>query len=140
MLEFRLKSYRHWLTMKMPAWPNLRIPPINYQEIIFYAAPKERKKINNIEDIDPELKKTFDKLGIPEAEQKYLAGVSAQYESEVVYHNMKEDLESQGIVFKDTDSALKENEDIFREHWAKVIPPTDNKFAALNSAVWSGGS
>ncbi|HCX51230.1 MAG TPA: Fe-S cluster assembly protein SufB, partial [Bacillus sp. (in: Bacteria)] len=82
----------------------------------------------------------FDKLGIPEAEQKYLAGVSAQYESEVVYHNMKQDLEDLGIVFKDTDSALRENEDIFKQYWGKVIPYTDNKFAALNSAVWSGGS
>ena len=86
------------------------------------------------------LKQHFDKLGIPEAEQKYLAGVSAQYESEVVYHNMKEELEDLGIVFKDTDSALRENEDIFKEYWGTVIPSTDNKFAALNSAVWSGGS
>ncbi len=86
------------------------------------------------------LSKLLISLVFLEAEQKYLAGVSAQYESEVVYHNMKEDLEALGIVFKDTDSALRENEDIFREHWAKVIPPTDNKFSALNSAVWSGGS
>src|SRR5665648_212989 len=76
LLEFRLKAYRHWLTMKMPAWPNLKIPPINYKEIIFYAAPKPRKILNSIEDIDPELKKTFDKLGIPLDEQKHLAGVA----------------------------------------------------------------
>ena len=112
---------------------------LNFDEITYYVKPSERSE-RSWDEVPEEIKQTFDKLGIPEAEQKYLAGVSAQYESEVVYHNMKEDLESQGIVFKDTDSALKENEDIFREHWAKVIPPTDNKFAALNSAVWSGGS
>jgi Fe-S cluster assembly protein SufB len=76
LLEFRLKSYRHWLTMKMPTWPNLKIAPINYQDIIFYAAPKERKNLNSVDDIDPELKKTFDKLGIPLEEQKHLAGVA----------------------------------------------------------------
>src|SRR5690625_5020948 len=92
------------------------------------------------DEVPEEIKLTFDKLGIPEAEQKYLAGVSAQYESEVVYHNMEQDLEDKGVIFKDTDAALRENEDLFREYWATVVPPTDNKFSALNSAVWSGGS
>ena len=112
---------------------------LDFDEITYYVKPSEKSE-KSWDEVPDEIKATFDKLGIPEAEQKYLAGVSAQYESEVVYHNMKEDLEALGIVFKDTDSALKENEDIFREHFGKVIPPTDNKFAALNSAVWSGGS
>lgn len=138
MLDFRLKSLEHFYNMPMPQWGG-DLNSLNFDEITYYVKPSERSE-RSWDEVPEEIKQTFDKLGIPEAEQKYLAGVSAQYESEVVYHNMKEDLESQGIVFKDTDSALKENEDIFREHWAKVIPPTDNKFAALNSAVWSGGS
>ena len=138
MLDFRLKSLEHFYNMPMPQWGG-DLNSLNFDEITYYVKPSERSE-RSWDEVPVEIKQTFDKLGIPEAEQKYLAGVSAQYESEVVYHNMKEDLEAQGIVFKDTDSALKENEDIFREHWAKVIPPTDNKFAALNSAVWSGGS
>ena len=115
--------------MPMPQWGG-DMSSLNFDEITYYVKPSEKSE-RSWDEVPEEIKQTFDKLGIPEAEQKYLAGVSAQYESEVVYHNMKEDLEDLGIVFKDTDSALKENEDIFREHWAKVIPPTDNKFAAL---------
>ncbi|KRG15188.1 Fe-S cluster assembly protein SufB [Lederbergia galactosidilytica] len=138
MLEFRLKSLEQFYQKPMPQWGG-DLSGLNFDEITYYVKPSEHTE-RSWDEVPEEIKQTFDKLGIPEAEQKYLAGVSAQYESEVVYHNMKEDLEEMGIVFKDTDSALKENEDIFREHWATVIPPADNKFSALNSAVWSGGS
>src|SRR4051794_36861179 len=138
MLKFRLKALEQFRKMEMPQWGG-NMDDLDFEEIQYYEKPSE-KQGKSWDEVPEEIKATFDKLGIPEAEQKYLAGVSAQYESEVVYHNMKEELTDLGIVFKDTDSALRENEDIFREHWAKVIPPTDNKFAALNSAVWSGGS
>ncbi len=138
MLDFRLKSLELFYNMPMPQWGG-DMSSLNFDEITYYVKPSEGAG-RSWDEVPEEIKQTFDKLGIPEAEQKYLAGVSAQYESEVVYHSMKEDLEEMGIVFTDTDSALKNHEDLFREHWAKVIPPTDNKFAALNSAVWSGGS
>ncbi|MFD1020485.1 Fe-S cluster assembly protein SufB [Thalassobacillus hwangdonensis] len=138
MLDFRLKSLEHFYKMPMPQWGG-DLAELNFDEITYYVKPSERSE-RSWDEVPEEIKNTFDKLGIPEAEQKYLAGVSAQYESEVVYHNMQEDLENMGIVFKDTDSALKENEDLFKEYFGKVIPPSDNKFAALNSAVWSGGS
>lgn len=138
MLDFRLKSLKQFYKMPMPQWGG-DISDLDFDEITYYVKPSERSE-TSWDEVPEEIKNTFDKLGIPEAEQKYLAGVSAQYESEVVYHSMKVELEEQGIIFKDTDTALRENEDIFREHFGKVIPPTDNKFAALNSAVWSGGS
>lgn len=138
MLDFRLKSLKQFYKMPMPMWGG-DLSELNFDEITYYVKPSEHTE-RSWDEVPEEIKQTFDKLGIPEAEQKYLAGVSAQYESEVVYHNMQEDLEEQGIIFKDTDSALRENEDIFKEHFASVIPPADNKFAALNSAVWSGGS
>ncbi|WP_158737830.1 Fe-S cluster assembly protein SufB [Alteribacillus sp. YIM 98480] len=138
MLNFRLKSLEQFYKMPMPQWGG-DLTGLVFDDITYYVKPSERSE-KSWDEVPEEIKNTFDKLGIPEAEQKYLAGVSAQYESEVVYHNMQEDLEKQGIVFKDTDTALKENEDIFREHFGKVIPPSDNKFSALNSAVWSGGS
>ncbi|MCU7556355.1 Fe-S cluster assembly protein SufB [Macrococcus capreoli] len=138
MLDFRLKSLKQFYKMPMPMWGG-DLSELNFDEITYYVKPSEHTE-RSWDEVPEEIKQTFDKLGIPEAEQKYLAGVSAQYESEVVYHNMQTDLEEQGIIFKDTDSALRENEDIFKEHFAKVIPPADNKFAALNSAVWSGGS
>ncbi|MCO4096580.1 Fe-S cluster assembly protein SufB [Macrococcus canis] len=138
MLDFRLKSLKQFYKMPMPTWGG-DLSELNFDEITYYVKPSEHTE-RSWDEVPEEIKQTFDKLGIPEAEQKYLAGVSAQYESEVVYHNMQEDLEEQGIIFKDTDSALRENEDIFKEHFASVIPPADNKFATLNSAVWSGGS
>ncbi|EAE0846612.1 Fe-S cluster assembly protein SufB [Listeria monocytogenes] len=138
MLEFRLKSLEQFYKMPMPTWGG-DLSELKFEDITYYVKPSEQT-VRSWDEVPEEIKHTFDKLGIPEAEQKYLAGASAQYESEVVYHNMKQDLEDLGIVFKDTDSALKENEDIFKEYFAKVIPPSDNKFAALNSAVWSGGS
>ncbi|MYL33725.1 Fe-S cluster assembly protein SufB [Pontibacillus yanchengensis] len=138
MLDFRLKALKQFYKMPMPQWGG-DLNELDFDEITYYVKPSENTE-RSWDEVPEEIKQTFDKLGIPEAEQKYLAGVSAQYESEVVYHNMQEDLENQGIVFKDTDTALKENEDLFREYFGKIIPPADNKFAALNSAVWSGGS
>ncbi|MBF0772917.1 Fe-S cluster assembly protein SufB [Mammaliicoccus sciuri] len=138
MLDFRLKSLKQFYKMPMPMWGG-DLTELNFDEITYYVKPSERSE-RSWDEVPEEIKNTFDKLGIPEAEQKYLAGVSAQYESEVVYHNMEQDLEEQGIIFKDTDSALRENEDLFKEYFASVIPAADNKFSALNSAVWSGGS
>lgn len=138
MLEYRLKSLEQFYSQPMPQWGG-DLAELDFDEITYYVKPSERSE-RSWDEVPEEIKQTFDKLGIPEAEQKYLAGVSAQYESEVVYHNLKEDLEKLGIVFKDTDTALKEDEELFKEYFGKVIPYTDNKFAALNSAVWSGGS
>ena len=138
MLQYRLKALEIFYTKSMPQWGG-DLSALNFDEITYYVKPSEATQ-KSWDEVPEEIKATFDKLGIPEAEQKYLAGVSAQYESEVVYHNMKQDLEEMGIIFKDTDSALRENEDIFKQYWGTVIPATDNKFAALNSAVWSGGS
>lgn len=138
MLDFRLKSLEQFYKMPMPQWGG-NLKDLNFDDITYYVKPSEKSE-KSWDEVPPEIKATFDKLGIPEAEQKYLAGVSAQYESEVVYHNMKEDLTDLGILFTDTDTALKEHEEIFREYFGTIIPPSDNKFAALNSAVWSGGS
>ncbi len=138
MLDFRLKSLEQFYKMPMPQWGG-DLSELNFDDITYYVKPSERSE-RSWDEVPEEIKNTFDRLGIPEAEQKYLAGVSAQYESEVVYHNMQEDLENLGVIFKDTDSALRENEDLFKEYFGKVIPPSDNKFSALNSAVWSGGS
>nr|WP_106780651.1 Fe-S cluster assembly protein SufB [Lysinibacillus timonensis] len=138
MLNYRLKALEIFYSKPMPQWGG-DLSALNFDEITYYVKPSEATQ-KSWDEVPEEIKATFDKLGIPEAEQKYLAGVSAQYESEVVYHNMKKDLEDLGIVFKDTDSALKENEDIFKKYWGTVIPSSDNKFSALNSAVWSGGS
>ena len=138
MLDYRLKSLELFYSKPMPQWGG-DLNSLNFDEITYYVKPSEASE-TSWDEVPEEIKRTFDKLGIPEAEQKYLAGVSAQYESEVVYHNMKEELEEMGIVFKDTGSALRENEELFKKHWGTVIPNSDNKFAALNSAVWSGGS
>ena len=142
LLEFRLKSYRHWLTMKMPTWANLKIPPIDYQDIIYYAAPKQRKLLNSIDDIDPELKKTFDKLGIPLNEQKHLAGVAvdAVIDSVSVKTTFKETLAEMGIIFCSFSDAVKEYPELVKRYMGSVVPYTDNFFATLNSAVFSDGS
>ncbi len=138
MLDFRLRSYEVFMKKPMPNWgPDLKV--IDFQNIYYYAKASEKTE-KNWDDVPPEVKRTFDKLGIPEAEKKFLAGVGAQYESEVVYHNLREDLAKQGVLFLDTDTALKEQPEIFKKYFGKIIPPEDNKFAALNSAVWSGGS
>jgi Fe-S cluster assembly protein SufB len=142
LLEFRLKSYRHWLTMKMPTWPHLKIPPINYQEIIFYAAPTYKPKLDSIDDIDPELRKTFDKLGIPLTEQKHLAGVAidAVIDSVSVKTTFRETLAEMGIIFCSFSDAVKEYPDLVKRYLGSVVPYTDNFFATLNSAVFSDGS
>jgi Fe-S cluster assembly protein SufB len=142
LLEFRLKAYRHWLTMKMPGWPNLKIPEIAYNEIIYFAAPKYRPALNSIDEIDPELKKTFDKLGIPLEEQKHLAGVAvdAVIDSVSVKTTFKETLAEMGIIFCSFSDAVKEYPDLVRRFMGSVVPYTDNFFACLNSAVFSDGS
>jgi len=138
MLNFRLRSYDIFMKKPMPQWGG-DLNKIDFQNIYYYAKASEKTE-KNWDDVPENVKNTFDKLGIPEAEKKFLAGVGAQYESEVVYHNLRKDLADQGVLFLDTDSALKEHPEIFKKYFAKIIPPEDNKFAALNSAVWSGGS
>jgi Fe-S cluster assembly protein SufB len=138
MLDFRLKALDIFFSKPMPMWGG-DLSGLNFDDITYYVKPSERQG-RTWDEVPEEIKKTFDKLGIPEAEQKFLAGVSAQYESEVVYHSMKEDLEKQGVIFCDTDTAVQKYPDLVKEYFGTVVPPTDNKFAALNSAVWSGGS
>ena len=138
MLDFRLRSYDIFMKKPMPTWGG-DLSKINFQNIYYYAKASDKTE-KSWDDVPENIKNTFDKLGIPEAEKKFLAGVGAQYESEVVYHSLREDLEKQGVLFLDTDTALKEQPEIFKKYFAKIIPPEDNKFAALNSAVWSGGS
>jgi Fe-S cluster assembly protein SufB len=138
MLRHRLRAYDHWLKRPMPMWTD-GLDKIDYGNIIYYRKPSEREE-KSWDDVPDQIKDTFEKLGIPEAERAFLAGVGAQYDSEVVYHSVKEELSKLGVVFMGTDQALKEYPDIFREHFGTVVPPEDNKFSALNSAVWSGGS
>jgi Fe-S cluster assembly protein SufB len=138
MLKFRLNAYETFLKLPMPKW-GADLSAIDFNNIYYYARPTD-KKGRSWDEVPEKIKKTFERLGIPEAERKFLAGVGAQYESEVVYHKLREDLEKKGVIFCDTDTALQKYEDIFKKHFAKVVPPNDNKFAALNSAVWSGGS
>jgi Fe-S cluster assembly protein SufB len=138
MREFRLKSLAEFERKPLPRWGG-KVEEIDFQDIYYYLKPTDEQG-KTWDEVPADIKRTFDKLGIPEAEQKFLSGVGAQYDSEVVYHKIKEDLANKGVVFLDTDSALKERPDLFREHFGTIIPPTDNKFAALNSSVWSGGS
>ncbi len=138
MRAFRHKSLDIFLSKPMPTWGG-KLDDINFDEIFYYLKPSDHKG-QTWEDVPPEIKRTFDKLGIPESEQKFLAGAGAQYESESVYHNLKKEWEDKGVIFLDTDSALKEHPEIFRKYFSTIVPPDDNKFAALNSAVWSGGS
>jgi Fe-S cluster assembly protein SufB len=138
MLDFRLRSYDIFMKKPMPVWGG-DLSKINFQNIFYYTRASE-KQSKSWDDVPDSVRKTFDKLGIPEAEKKFLAGVGAQYESETVYHNLREDLSKQGVIFSDTDTAVKEHPEILKKYFGKVIPPEDNKFAALNSAVWSGGS
>ena len=137
MRDFRLNSLKLFESRPTPKWGgNI---DINFQDIYYYMKPTEGEG-RTWDDVPEDIKNTFDKLGIPEAEKKYLAGVKAQYESEVVYGSLQENLKEQGVVFLGTDDALKQYPDLFKEYFATVIPATDNKLAALNSAVWSGGS
>ncbi|MGI6338097.1 MAG: Fe-S cluster assembly protein SufB [Bacteroidales bacterium] len=142
LLDFRLKSYRHWQTMKMPGWANLKIPEIDYQDIIYYSAPKQRTSPQSIDDIDPELKRTFDKLGIPLDEQKQLSGmaVDAVMDSVSVKTTFRETLAELGIIFCSFSDAVKEYPELVKRYLGKVVPYTDNFFASLNSAVFSDGS
>lgn len=138
MLDFRLKAYQHFLRRPMPNWgPNLS--DLNLDDIHYYVRPEEIDH-NRWEDVPETMKNTFDQLGIPEAEQKYLAGVGAQYDSEMVYHNIQESLARQGVIFLSIENGLQQYPELFQKYFSTVVPIQDNKFAALNSAVWSGGS
>jgi len=142
MLEWRLKAYEHWLKMKMPAWAHLTLPEINYQEIIFYSAPKQSAKLNSLDEIDPELKATFDRLGIPLDEQKKLSGVAvdAVMDSASIKTTFKESLADLGIIFCSMSEAIREHPDLIKKYLGSVVPYTDNFFATLNCAVFSDGS
>ncbi len=138
MLDYRLEAYKTFLAKPMPTW-GADLTGIDFENIFYYLKPTELNA-RSWDDVPETIKNTFERLGIPEAERKFLAGVGAQYESEVIYHSLKKELEDLGVIFMDTDQALLQHEDLFREYWATVIPAADNKFSALNSAVWSGGS
>jgi len=137
MRDFRLRSLKIFESKPMPLWGG--DIGIDFQDIYYYLKPTD-KQGRTWDDVPQDIKDTFDRLGIPEAEKKYLAGVKAQFESEVVYGSLQEDLGKKGVLFTDTDTALRDHPDLLREYFGKIIPPEDNKFAALNSAVWSGGS
>ncbi len=139
MRDLRLRAFDAYGRRPMPQW-GADLSGLNFDDIFYYVEASE-KQADSWEELPPEILETYEKLGIPQAERERLvAGVAAQYESTVLYHKIREDLEEQGVIFLDTDTALQEHEDLFREHFATVIPPNDNKFAALNTAVWSGGS
>ncbi len=138
MLQFRLRAYDHFVKRPMPNWGG-DLSRIDFDRIVYYRKPSEREE-KSWDDVPEQIKATFEKLGIPEAERKFLAGVGAQYDSEVVYHSVREELSKLGVVFMGTDQALQEYPEIFRRYFGTVVPPEDNKFAALNSAAWSGGS
>jgi Fe-S cluster assembly protein SufB len=140
MTDFRLKALRYFEKRPMPAWLNNKLlDEIDFDNIYYFLRSTE-KQSTDWNDVPEDIKNTFDRLGIPEAERKFLAGVTAQYESEVVYHSIREDLAKQGVVFTDMDSGLREHPELIKKYFGTVIPPNDNKFAALNSSVWSGGS
>jgi Fe-S cluster assembly protein SufB len=138
MRDFRLKAYDHYVKRPMPNWGG-DLSGIDFDNIYYYIRPAE-KQGKTWDEVPAYIKETFEKLGIPEAERKFLAGVGAQYESEVIYHSLREDLEKLGVIFLDMDSAVREHPDLVKEYFGTIIPANDNKFAALNSAVWSGGS
>ncbi|MGZ5243896.1 MAG: Fe-S cluster assembly protein SufB [Bacteroidia bacterium] len=142
MLDWRLKAYRHWLTLKMPQWQNVTFPVINYQDIIFYSAPKQKAKLNDLNEVDPDLLETYAKLGIPLNEQKMLSGVAvdAVFDSVSVVTTFKEKLKEQGIIFCAISEAIQEHPELIKKYIGSVVPITDNYFAALNSAVFSDGS
>ncbi len=139
MTEYRVNSFHIFEKMPMPAWgPDLSF--IDFSDYTYYIKPSDKKQGKSWEEVPETIKDTFNRLGIPEAEKKFLAGVSTQYESEVVYHNMLDEVQQKGVIFLDTDTALKHCPDLFRKYFGTIVPPSDNKFAALNGAVWSGGS
>src|SRR6201985_3868224 len=139
MRDFRIKSLEYFLSRPMPTWGSPMLAEVDFDDIHYFVRASERSE-RSWDDVPEDVKKTFDRLGIPEAERNFLAGVGAQYESEVVYHQVNEQLEAQGVIFTDMDTALREHEDLVKQYFATIIPPNDNKLAALNSAVWSGGS
>ncbi len=138
MTEYRLKAHEIFLSKPMPEW-GADLSGIDFDDIFYFVRASD-KQGRDWNEVPADIKKTFDRLGIPEAEQKYLQGVTAQYESEVVYHSIRKDLESKGVIFTDMDSALRDYPELVKEYFGTIIPSSDNKFAALNSAVWSGGS
>src|SRR5512134_2720695 len=142
LLEWRLKAYRAWLTMKVPTWQNVKFNPIDYQDIIYYSAPKQKKKLNSLDEVDPELRKTFEKLGISLEEQKRLSGVAvdAVFDSVSVATTFRAELAKLGIIFCSFSEAVREHPDLVRKYLGTVVPYTDNFFATLNSAVFSDGS
>jgi Fe-S cluster assembly protein SufB len=142
MLEWRLKAYRHWLTMKEPNWANIKYEPVDYQSISYYAAPKKKEGLKSLDEVDPEILRTYEKLGIPLEEQKMLAGVAvdAVFDSVSVATTFKDKLAEAGVIFCSMSEALREHSDLVREYLGSVVPPNDNFFAALNSAVFSDGS
>ena len=140
MTEIRVKAYNRFMDMPMPKWGNCdMLDQIDFDSITYFLRSSKGTE-NDWDDVPDEIKNTFDRLGIPEAEQKWLGGVTAQYESEAVYHSIREDLEEQGVIFLDMDSGLKQYPDIVKKYFCSVVPASDNKFSALNTAVWSGGS
>src|SRR6186713_422984 len=142
LLEWRLKAYRLWLTMKEPSWQNVKYDPINYQDIIYYSAPKKKKVLNSLDEVDPEVRATFDKLGIPIEEQKIFAGVAvdAVFDSVSVATTFREKLAGMGIIFMSFSEAVHNHPELVKKYLGSVVPHTDNFFAALNSAVFSDGS
>ena len=138
MLESRLRAFKHFEARAMPMWGG-DLTKLDFSKIVYYRKPSEREE-KSWDDVPDQIKKTFERLGIPEAERKFLSGVGAQYDSEVVYHSVREDLQKLGVVFMGTDQGMKEYPEIFKKYFGTVVPAEDNKFAALNSAVWSGGS
>jgi Fe-S cluster assembly protein SufB len=138
MRKLRLDAFDHFLARPMPAWGG-NLADLNFDEITFYIRPSDRSQVS-WDEVPENIKRTFDRLGIPEAERKLLAGVGAQYESEMVYHNIQQALERQGVIFLSSDDGLKKHPEIYRQYFGTVVPHTDNKFAALNTAFWSGGS
>lgn len=138
MREFRLKALEYFLRRPMPSW-GADLSELNFDEIVYYIKPTDRQG-SSWDELPEHIRRTFDRLGIPEAERKFLAGVGAQYESEVVYHSLREELKRLGVIFVDMDTAVREYPDLVKQYFGTIVPPNDNKFAALNSAVWSGGS
>jgi len=139
MLDFRLKALEIYQSKPVPTWGG-DLSGLNMDEIYFYSKPTDKRDARSWDEVPEEIRRTYEKLGIPEAERKVLAGVGAQYDSEMVYHQVKEELARLGVIFVSIEEGLKHHEELFREYFATVIPPEDNKYAALNSAVWSGGS
>ena len=142
MLEWRLKAFRQWQKMEEPHWPNVKYPPVDYQDIVYYSAPKQKKKLESLDEVDPELLKTYEKLGIPLDEQKMLAGVAvdAVFDSVSVATTFKEKLSELGIIFCSFSEAVRNHPDLVKKYLGSVVPATDNFYAALNSAVFSDGS